>query len=64
MSEAKEVAEKLIEWSNFSSIYMAGAKAHLIWVAISARLKSCPVTKLPLPLPERVFTQPLMPERI
>jgi len=26
MSEAKEVAEKLIEWSNFSSIYMAGAK--------------------------------------
>jgi len=28
---------------------MAGAKAHLILPALSARLKSCPVTELPLP---------------
>src|SRR5271167_4733494 len=44
-------AEKLLERSNFLTTNSAGAKAQLILLALSARLKSCPVTKLLLPAP-------------
>jgi len=58
-SRSGAVAEKLGKRGNFTTAGTAGAKARLILLALSARLKSCPVTKLPLPVPERVFPQPL-----
>ena len=59
MAGAKEAAEKLGERGNSATAGTAGANARLVLLALSARLKSCPVTKLPLPVPERVFPQPL-----